>query len=87
MLDHKPEQGGVSTDVENISSTKAWIVDNVVYVTNAPINTELVVYTMSGVVVTSFVTTTAYATIDLANMPVGVYMLRVNDEVYKFVCK
>jgi molybdopterin-binding protein len=87
LLDHKPEQGGVSTDVENISSTKAWIVDNVVYVTNAPINTELVVYTMSGVVVTSFVTTTAYATIDLANMPVGVYMLRVNDEVYKFVCK
>ena len=87
LLDHKPEQGGVSTDVETISSTKAWIVDNVVYVTNAPINTELVVYTMSGVVVTSFVTTTAYATIDLANMPVGVYMLRVNDEVYKFVCK
>jgi hypothetical protein len=88
LLDHKPEQsGGVSTGVENVHSTKAWIADNVVYVTNAPINTELVVYTMSGAVVTSFVTTTTYATIDLANMPIGVYMLRLNDKVYKFVCK
>ena len=88
LLDHKPEQsGGVSTGVENVHSTKAWIADNVVYVTNAPINTELVVYTMSGAVVTSFVTTTTYATIDLANMPTGVYMLRLNDKVYKFVCK
>ena len=87
LLDHKPEQGGVSTDVENLSSTKAWIADNVVYVSNAPINTELVVYTMSGVLVTSCVTTTPYATIDLSNMPVGVYMLRVNDQVHKFVCK
>ena len=88
LLDHKPEQGGgVSTDVENVYSTKAWIADNVVYVTNAPINTELVVYTMSGVVVTSLVTTTPYTTIDVANMPTGVYMLRLNDKVYKFVCK
>ena len=87
LLDHKPEQGGVSTDVENLSSTKAWIADNVVYVSNAPINTELVVYTMSGVLVTSCVATTTYATIDLSNMPVGVYMLRVNDQVHKFVCK
>lgn len=88
LLDHKPEQsGGVSTGVENVHSTKAWIADNVVYVTNAPINTELVVYTMSGVVVTSLVTTTPYTTIDVANMPTGVYMLRLNDKVYKFVCK
>lgn len=88
LFDHKPEQsGGVSTDVENVYSTKAWIADNVVYVTNAPINTELVVYTMSGVVVTSLVTTTPYTTIDVANMPTGVYMLRLNDKVYKFVCK
>ena len=88
LLDHKPEQsGGVSTDVENVYSTKAWIADNVVYVTNAPINAELVVYTMSGVVVTSLVTTTPYTTIDVANMPTGVYMLRLNDKVYKFVCK
>ena len=87
LLDHKPEQGGVSTDIENVYSTKAWIADNVVYVTNAPINTELVVYTMSGVVVTSLVITTPYTTIDVANMPTGVYMLRLNDKVYKFVCK
>jgi hypothetical protein len=87
LFDHKPEQsGGVSTDVENVYSTKAWIADNVVYVTNAPINAELVVYTMSGVVVTSLVTTTPYTTIDVANMPTGVYMLRLNDNVYKFVC-
>ena len=88
LFDHKPEQsGGVSTDVENVYSTKAWIADNVVYVTNAPINADLVVYTMSGVVVTSLVTTTPYTTIDVANMPTGVYMLRLNDKVYKFVCK
>ena len=88
LYDHKPEQGGgVSTDVENVYSTKAWIADNIVYVTNAPINADLVVYTMSGVVVTSLVTTTPYTTIDVANMPTGVYMLRLNDTVYKFVCK
>ena len=88
LFDHKPEQsGGVSTDVENVYSTRAWIADNVVYVTNAPINADLVVYTMSGVVVTSLVTTTPYTTIDVANMPTGVYMLRLNDKVYKFVCK
>ena len=87
LLDHMPEQGGVSTGVDNLSCIKAWIADNVVYVTNAPINANLVVYTMSGVVVTSFVITTPYATIDLANMPSGVYMLHLNDKVYKFVCK
>ena len=44
LFDHKPEQsGGVSTDIENVYSTKAWIADNIVYVTNAPINAELVV--------------------------------------------
>ena len=87
LLDHMPEQGGVSTSVDNLSCIKAWIADNVVYVTNAPINANLVVYTMSGVVVTSSVITTPYATIDLANMPSGVYMLHLNDKVYKFVCK
>ena len=87
LFDHMPEQGGVSTDVENLSSAKVWISDNMVHVTNAPINSEMVIYTISGVVVTSFVTTTTYVTMDMANLPTGVYMLRMNDKVYKFVCK
>jgi hypothetical protein len=90
LLDHyeAPGQGdGVVTGLETQSGMQVWVANDVAYITNAPIYTKLVVYTMSAVVVTEWTTSAVNDTFDLSGMPKGVYILRVNEKAYKFVKK
>ena len=89
LPDETPGQGGgVTTDVENITTPQLWISDRKVFVSNAKPNSTMAIYTASGVLVTAPYTlhTTPY-TLDLSYLPTGVYVLRLNDQAYKFVCK
>ena len=80
---------GVTTGVDNtVTSTQLWVNDKRVYIADAPHNSTLTVYTVSGVSVTSPLTIHhAPCTIDLSHLPTGVYLLRLNNQAYKFVCE
>ena len=89
LPDETPGQGGgVTTDVENITTPQLWISDRKVFVSNAKPNSTMAIYTASGMLITAPCTlhTTPY-TLDLSYLPTGVYVLRLNDQAYKFVCK
>ena len=89
LPDETPEQGGgVTTDVENITTPQLWVSDRKVFVSNAKTNSTMAIYTASGMLITAPCTlhTTPY-TLDLSYLPTGVYILRLNDQAYKFVCK
>ena len=89
LPDETPGQGGgVTTDVENITTPQLWISDRKVFVSNAKPNSTMAIYTASGMLVTApyALHTTPY-TLDLSYLPTGVYVLRLNDQAYKFICK
>lgn len=89
LPEETPEQGGgVTTDVENITTPQLWVSDRKVFVSNAKTNSTMAIYTASGMLITAPCTlhTTPY-TLDLSYLPTGVYILRLNDQAYKFVCK
>ena len=81
--------GGVVTGVDNvISSARIWVNDKRVHIADAPQNSTLSVYTISGMSITSPLTIHhAPCTIDLSHLPTGVYVLRLNNQAYKFVCE
>ena len=88
LFDDKPGSG-VTTGVDNlVSSAHVWVSDKRVYITDAPQKCNLVVYTANGMCITSPLTIHhTPCTIDLSHLPTGVYVLRLNNQAYKFVCK
>ena len=90
LSDYLPNGGngdGVTTDIYDVQTQQLWVQDKKVYIAYASANNTLEVYTISGVAVAKYAIGYAPCTLDLSNMPTGVYMLRLNDTVYKFVCK
>jgi hypothetical protein len=58
-----------------------------VHIMTAPENSSMVIYTIGGVAIANYSIGNAPCMIDLLALPIGVYMLRINDKAYKFVCK
>ena len=90
LSDYLPNGGngdGVTTDIYDVQTQQLWVQDKKVYIAYASANSTLEVYTISGVAVAKYAIGYAPCTLDLSNMSTGVYMLRLNDTVYKFVCK
>lgn len=84
-----PEQGGgVATSTEDITSTRLWVNDRTIYVANVQPNSVLSIYTVSGMLVTApYTLHSTQSTINIADLPAGVYIIRLNDLACKFVCK
>ena len=78
------QKGGVATDIETV---QLYIHDNMVHVMQAPKNSTISIYTVGGVAVANYSIGYAPCTIDLFDLSTGVYVLRINDKAYKFVCK
>ena len=78
------QKSGVATDVEAL---QVYIHDKMVHVMEAPENSSMVIYTVGGVAIANYSIGCTPCTIDLLGLPTGVYMLRINDKAYKFVCK
>ena len=81
LLGQKSE---VATDIEEL---QVYIHDNMVHVMEAPENSSMSIYTVGGVTIANYSIGCAPCTIDLLGLPTGVYLLRINDKAYKFVCK
>ena len=85
-----PNEDEVETAIDNTSAEaiRVWINNKKLYVANAPANTKLAIYTTTGICVTAPYTIqyTPY-TLDLSYLPTGVYIVRLNNQAYKFVCE
>lgn len=79
--------GNVTTNLNGAPMQQLWVHDKNVYISHASANSVLEVYTVSGVPVTRYAIGYAPCLLDLSDITTGVYMLRLNDQVYKFVCK
>ena len=80
---------GVATDIENLSaSSHIWFSGKTLHVADAPANTTLAIYSACGmcIMAPNVIPSAPYA-LDLSHLPMGVYVLRLNNQAYKFVCK
>lgn len=80
---------GVATDIENLSaSSHIWFSGKTLHVADAPANTTLAIYSACGmcIMAPNVIPSVPYA-LDLSHLPMGVYVLRLNNQAYKFVCK
>ena len=84
----EPEDN-MTTGMDNVmSSARVWVNDKRIYIAAAPQNSTIAVYTVSGMCITSPLTIhETPCTVDLSHLPTGVYVLRLNNQAYKFVCK
>jgi hypothetical protein len=85
-----PNEDEVETAIDNTSAEaiRVWINNKKLYVADAPANTKLAIYTTTGICVTApyAIQYTPY-TLDLSYLPTGVYIVRLNNQAYKFVCE
>ena len=84
-----PNSETSTPETDGDEPTKIWSVGKVIYIANAPANSVATLYTVSGhlVLSTPIANTQSPAILDVSYLPEGVYILRLNDQVYKFVCK
>lgn len=81
-------QGGVTTNVDNISTPSVWVNQGKLYVTNSQENSTIAIYTASGMLMAApYTIKHTPCTINIAHLPAGVYVLRLNDQAYKFICE
>ncbi len=77
---------GVTTSVDNVSSsTRVWSNGTNLYIAGAEQNTTAWMFTADGHLVSAIQLQHGSATLDLAQLPTGVYCVRVADTAYKFV--
>ncbi len=77
----------INSDMEDVNAAHIWFSNHTLYVTNATDNSLLQLYDVSGhMIFSSIIHRTPY-TVDLTHLTEGVYMARLNNQVYKFVCK
>lgn len=75
-------------DDEDLSDfIQAYVSDEIVYVKYAPDNSDMVVYTIGGVALATYSISNTPTTIDLSFLPQGIYVLKIQNKTYKFVCK
>ena len=82
------EEGGVTTNIEDATTTQLWMNAKHLYIAHAQPNSQLEIYNASGMLMTAPHTLHATpCTINLSHLPTGVYVLRINNKAYKFVCE
>ena len=84
-----PNTSTPTTDINGDTLAKIWSIGSTIYIANAPAYSWATLYTVSGhlVLSTPIDNTQSPATLDVSHLPQGVYILRLNNQVYKFVCK
>ena len=77
----------LATDISDTHTANIWYSNSTLYITNALDNSTLVLYDASGHQVLSTTISHTPYTINLSYLAKGMYMARINNHVYKFVCK
>ena len=79
----------LATNIDDTHAANIWYSNstNTLYITNALDNSTLVLYDASGHQVLSTTVSHTPYTLNLSYLTKGMYMARINNHVYKFVCK
>ncbi len=77
----------VSSNADALNNAKIWSVDKILYVDNAILPSPLTIYDVSGHHILSDIVDSPQYSIDLSHLLEGVYLVRVNNQVYKFISK
>lgn len=83
--DSTPDNEGVTTDIDNVTGAHIWHSNDHVYISNAPANSTLALYTINGQLILSTNIPHTTHTVDLNYLPQGVYLLQLGCQMYKFV--
>ena len=76
---------GTTTDLSQLTSADIWFADNQLYISNAPANSTIALYNINGQLIVSSCIQQSTHTISLDHIQQGVYLLRLNHQMYKFV--
>ena len=77
--------GDILSDTEGIPSTQVWMHGNTIYIASALSNSVAKLFNVSGhMIMTAPITYSPY-TLDLSHLIPGVYMLQLNNQIYKFI--
>mgnify|MGYP003301434448 CR=1 FL=1 len=76
---------GTTTDLSQLTNADIWFADNQLYISNAPANSTIALYHINGQLIVSSCIQQSTHTISLDNLQQGVYLLRLNHQMYKFV--
>lgn len=89
ILLHPSEVAGDNTTTgdHQICQAKIWIDNQYLYITDAPIASQAIIYAISGQRVASYTVNDSYYTIPLSSLNSGIYILQINNQRYKFVWK
>ena len=85
------ERNELVSDIHNTIDTplspQVWSDGYSIYISNAPIHSTATLFNIGGQPL--FSTTLHYMpyTIDISHLPAGVYVLRLNNQAYKFICQ
>lgn len=82
LLDQR--SNGVTTDQPEV---EVYVHDKIAHIVAAPEGSDMVVYSIGGTAIANYVLGVAPCVVDLSELPVGVYVLRVNDKAFKCVCR
>ncbi len=82
LLDRRSND--VTTDQPQV---QVYVYDKMAHVVAAPEGSDMVVYSIGGTAVANYILGGSPCVVDLSELPVGVYVLRVNDKAFKCVCR
>ncbi len=87
LLHPQLESDDTPTHIDQVHQMEIWNDNTRLYITNAPTNSITTIYTISGQPILHSTIQYTTHTIDIHHLPQGVYILRINNQIYKFVCQ
>ena len=82
LIDKRYESVGGDSDQVDV-----YVYDRKVYIKQAPAGSKMYIYTIGGLSIASYPIGDTPCIVDLSMLPTGIYLLKINNQAYKFVCK
>ncbi len=75
------------TDTEQADNIRVWINNDMLHIIGATANTNIHVYNISGTYILSDIVSDSPYTCNVAHLQSGVYLIRLNEQIYKVIKK
>lgn len=75
------------TDIEQADNIRVWINNDMLHIIGATANTNIHIYNISGTYILSDIVSDSPYTCNVAHLQSGVYLIRLNEQIYKVIKK
>lgn len=75
------------TDTEQADNIRVWINNDMLHIIGATANTNIHIYNISGTYILSDIVSDSPYTCNVAHLQSGVYLIRLNEQIYKVIKK